>query len=106
MVAMTFDKVATLFYADQKKYDQAKEAQVRANAIRTHFLASGLNLEATEQIAEGHQRLCTALYHRAMAVMDPPNPIYEDLRASIAGVLKSAEPPPKPIRKAPISRKE
>lgn len=105
MVAMTFDKVA-MFYADQKKYDQAKEAQVRANAIRTHFLATGLNTEATEQIAEGNNDSALVLYHRAMTVMDPPNPIYEGLRSSIAEVLKSAEPQPRPIRKTSPSRKE
>jgi len=56
MVAVALDKVAT-FYADQKKFDQAKEAQDRGNAIRAHFLATGLSVAATEQTAEGNKRL-------------------------------------------------
>jgi len=70
MVAVALDKVAT-FYADQKKFDQAKEAQDRGNAIRAHFLATGLSVAATEQTAEGNKEAALALYHRALNVMDP-----------------------------------
>ena len=106
MVAMALDKVA-VFYAEQKKYDQAKEASDRANAIRTHFLASGLSVEATEQIAEGNKDTALALYRRGLAVMDPPNPIYEELRGQVEEIVKSMEPPaPKPgPKKAPPKKK-
>jgi len=100
MVAVAFDKVA-IFYADQKKYDQAKEAQDRANAIRTNFLASGLSAAAAEQIEEGNKTAALALFHRALAVMDPPNPVYQDLRTQIEEIVRNLEHPPKATKKAP-----
>ncbi|MGO9257020.1 MAG: tetratricopeptide repeat protein [Bryobacteraceae bacterium] len=92
VVAMTLDKVAT-FYAEQRKFDQAKEASDRANAIRTHFLASGLAQQATEQLAEGNKSDALALYQRALKVMDPPDSIYETLRADTENIVKSFAPP-------------
>src|SRR5579871_880216 len=71
MVAMALDKVAT-FYADQKKFDQAKDAQKRANAIRAYFFATGLSVEATEQILEKNPAAAVALYRRAATALDPP----------------------------------
>jgi tetratricopeptide (TPR) repeat protein len=101
MVAMALDKVA-VFYADQNKYDQAKEATDRATAIRTHFLATGLSGAATEQLAEGNKEPALALYRRALLAMDPPHPMYDELRTQIDGIVKSMAPPPKPpARKAP-----
>ncbi|HTX38719.1 MAG TPA: tetratricopeptide repeat protein [Bryobacteraceae bacterium] len=91
VVAMTLDKVAT-FYAEQKKFDQAKEASERANAIRTHFLATGLTEEATEQLAEGNKSDALALYQRALKVMDPPNPAYDELRSDTQNIVKSFAP--------------
>lgn len=100
MIALALDKVA-VFYADQKKYDQAKEAEDRANAIRTHFLAVGLSGAATEQIAEDHKEDAIVLYRRAIAVMDPPDPVYDDLRAQTEQIVKSMTPRPKrPAKKA------
>ena len=46
------DKIA-IFYATQKKWDQAREATTRANAIRTYLLADGLSGEASQRIDEG-----------------------------------------------------
>jgi tetratricopeptide (TPR) repeat protein len=91
VVAMTLDKVAT-FYAEQKKFDQAKEAADRANAIRTNFLATGLTQEATEQLAEGNKSDALALYQRALKVMDPPDPMYDELHADTLNILKSFTP--------------
>ena len=104
MIAIALDKVA-VFYADQKKYDLAKEAQDRANAIRTHFLASGLSIAAAEQIEEGNQGAALALFHRALAVMDPPNPVYQELHAEIEEIVKNQEHPPKVTKKAPPPKK-
>ena len=106
MVAMALDKVST-FYAGQKKYDQAKDAADRGNAIRAQFLATGLSTQATEQLAEGNKDPAMALYHRALAVMDPPSPVYEELKGIIEGVVKSLEPPaPKaPAKKASPKKK-
>jgi len=98
VVAMTLDKVAT-FYADQKKYDQAKEAADRANAIRTHFLANGLAQQATEQLAEGNKPEALALYQRALKVMDPPDPIYAELRSDTEAIVKSFAPPAVKLQK-------
>jgi tetratricopeptide (TPR) repeat protein len=105
MVAMALDKVAT-FYADQKKYDQAREAQERANAIRAHFLAIGLSVAATEQTIEGNKDAALALYRRAFVVLDPPNPIYQELATNIAEIIKNTETPPKMTKKAPPPRKK
>jgi tetratricopeptide (TPR) repeat protein len=105
MIAMALDKVS-VFYADQKKFDQAKEAQDRANAIRAHFLASGLSGAATEQIEEGNKEAALALYRRALAVMDPPNPVYEELRSQIEEIVKNQEQPPKVTKKSPPPKKK
>jgi tetratricopeptide (TPR) repeat protein len=105
MIAMALDKVA-VFYAEQKKYDQSKEAEDRANAIRTHFLAAGLSGEAAEQIEEGNKEAALALYHRALTVMDPPNPIYQELRSQIEEIVKNQEHPPRMTKKAPPPRKK
>ena len=91
VVAITLDKVAT-FYADQKKFDQARDASDRANAIRAHFLATGLTQQATEQLGEGNKPDALALYQRALRVMDPPNPIYDQLRSDTEEIVKSFAP--------------
>src|ERR1051326_3217212 len=107
MVAMAYDKVA-VFYAEQKKFEQAKEAADHANAIRAHFLALGLAQQANEQQAEGHLEETKALYQRALTVMDPPDPVYADLRTAVESILKALEPPPGPkqkLSKTPPRRK-
>jgi tetratricopeptide (TPR) repeat protein len=105
MVAIALDKVAT-FYADQKKYDQAKEATERANAIRAHFLATGLSGAATEQIAEGNKDAAVGLYRRALAVLDPPHPMFEETRGEIEEIVKAmAAPPPKAPVRRPLTKK-
>ena len=106
MVAIALDKVAA-FYADQKEYDRAKEAAGRANAIRAYCLATGLAQQAAGQLAEHNQASARDLYRRALAVLDPPSPVYQELRETIEGVLKLLEaPPPKtrPRKAAPPSK--
>jgi hypothetical protein len=95
------------FYADQKKYDQAKEAADRANAIRAYCLATGLAQQGAGQLAERNQASAMALYRRALAVLDPPSPVYQELRATIEGILKLLEAPPRktPPRKAAPPRR-
>jgi hypothetical protein len=105
MVAIALDKVAT-FYAEQKKYDQAKGATERANAIRAQFLATGLSGAATEQITEGNRDAALGLYRRALAVMDPPHPIFEETRAEIEEIVKGMTAPPvKPPVRKPVRSK-
>jgi tetratricopeptide (TPR) repeat protein len=108
MVALALDKVAA-FYADQKKYDRATEAAGRANAIRAYCLATGLAQQGAEQIAEHNQASARDFYRRALAVLDPPSPVYQELRTTIEGILKLLEAPPRrtqPRRTAPPRRAE
>jgi tetratricopeptide (TPR) repeat protein len=104
LLALAYDKMA-IFYAEQKKLDQAKDAAEHSNAIRAHFLAMGLAQEATEQQAEGNMAETKALYHRLLAVLDPPNPLYDDLRAGSESILKSLEAPKPKTVKPPPRRK-
>jgi len=103
MVAVALDKVA-VFYAEQKKYAEAKDATERANAIRTHALAIGLVAAAAEQQAEGNRDDALALYRRAVAVTDVPNPIYDDLHSEITKMVAMLAPPAKPPVKKPTKR--
>jgi hypothetical protein len=100
MVAVALDKVA-VFYAEQKKYSEAKDATERANAIRTHALAIGLVAAAAEQQAEGNPEDALALYRRAVAVTDVPNPIYDELHTEITKMVEVLAPAKKPAPKAP-----
>jgi tetratricopeptide (TPR) repeat protein len=97
MVAMALDKVA-VFYSVQKKWDQARDATTRANAIRAFLLADGLSGEASQRIDEG--KLADALppYQRALRVLDVPNPIYDSQRATIDAMEKEVE---KTVKKPP-----
>ena len=92
MVALTLDKIA-VFYRKQEKWDQGKEASDRATAIRAHFLASGLAQEATERLSQSQKDEARVLYRRALAVLDPPHPVFEELRKQIQDNLKALEPP-------------
>jgi hypothetical protein len=92
MVAVTLDKVA-IFYREQQRWAEGQEAANRANAIRAHFLASGLAQEATERLGENKKDEAVALYRRALAVLDPPHPVFEELRKQIDENLKLLEPP-------------
>ena len=101
MVAIALDKVA-VFYADQKKFAEAKEATEHANAIRTHALAIGLVAAGTEQTAEGNNDDAIALFRRALAVTDVPNPMYDQLHSEIAKMVDVLAP--KPAAKAPAKK--
>ena len=90
MVAMALDKIA-IFYATQKKWDQAREATTRANAIRAYLLADGLSGEASQRIDEGKLAEAIPIYQRALKVLDIPNPIYDQQRAVIAAMEKELE---------------
>jgi len=92
MMAIALDKVA-VFYADQKKFDRAREAQEQATAIRAQFLASGLSTAATQQTAEGNPEAAGVLYRRALAVLEPPHPSYDEMRSDIEALLKTLAPP-------------
>lgn len=99
MVAITLEKIA-VFYSAQKKWDECREAITRANAIRAYLLADGLSNEASLRIDEGKLEEAIAPYQRAVNLLDPPNPIYDDQRTTIAGMLKELEK----LAKRPPSR--
>jgi len=107
MVALALDKVA-IFYADQKKYDQAKEASDRANAIRAKFLGNGLAEQAAEQLEEGNKDPAIALYRHALAALDPPNPMYDEMRTQIETLLNTIAPMPAKglTKRTPVTAKK
>jgi tetratricopeptide (TPR) repeat protein len=111
MVAIALDKIA-VFYSSQKKWDQAREAATRANAIRAYLLADGLSGEASQRIDEGKPADALPLYQRALKVLDVPNPIYDQQRAEIAGMEKELEktvkkpPAPTPLKGSPQKPKQ
>jgi tetratricopeptide (TPR) repeat protein len=87
MLAIALDKLA-VFYAAQKRHDEALAAFERANAIRALFLAQGLVKQADDAITNGDPpETATALDRRALQALEPPNPIYDDMREKIAQAL-------------------
>ncbi len=108
MVAVALDKLA-VFYSAQKKYPEVRDALERSSAIRARFLAMGISQQATQAFTEGQTEQVKAFYRRGLAVLDPPNPINEDLRTQFEGLLKAMEaPPPKSTsspRKVPTPKK-
>jgi len=105
MVAIALDKIA-VFYAAQKKWDQARDATARANAIRAYLLADGLSGEASQRIDEGNLADALPVYQRALKVLDFPGPdgdealskAINEQRASLAGMEKELE---KVVKKPP-----
>jgi tetratricopeptide (TPR) repeat protein len=97
MVAIALDKMA-VFYIDQKKWEEARAATARANAIRTFVLAEGLSVEASQRIDEGKLEEALPIYQKAIKLLDPPNPIYDKQRSDLEGmareVLKAVKNPP------------
>ena len=102
MVAVALDKVAA-FYSAQKKYPEVREALERSTAIRARFLAMGISQQAIQAFTEEQTEQVKAFYRRGLAVLDPPNPINDDLRAQFEGMLKAIEAPP-PKSGAPVKR--
>jgi tetratricopeptide (TPR) repeat protein len=99
MVAIALDKIA-VFYATQKKWEEAREATTRANAIRAYILADGLSGEASQRIDEGKLAEALPIYQRALKVLDVPNPTYDEQRATIEGMVKELD---KVIKRPPSS---
>jgi tetratricopeptide (TPR) repeat protein len=102
MVAVALDKVAA-FYSAQKRYPEVREALERSTAIRARFLAMGISQQAIQAFTEEQTEQTKAFYRRGLAVLDPPNPINDDLRAQFEGMLKAIEAPP-PKSGAPVKR--
>src|SRR4051812_40195734 len=82
MVAIALEKVAR-FYAEQKKFDQSREYLEKGIAVRAYFRAEGLAPAAAEQLTQGSKDTAIASYKRALAVMDPPHPVYDEMRGEM-----------------------
>jgi tetratricopeptide (TPR) repeat protein len=90
MVAVALDKIA-VFEAAQKKYPEVHEALERSTAIRANFHALGLSQQATQAFTEGHADHARDFYQRGVAVLDPPSPVYDELRAQFEEILKTLQ---------------
>ena len=92
MIAVTLDKVA-VFYAAQKKFDQTREALDRSTAVRARFHAMGLSQQATQAFSEQQLDHAKEFYKRAVAALDPPNAMNDELRSQFEAMLKALEAP-------------
>jgi tetratricopeptide (TPR) repeat protein len=90
MVAIALDKMA-VFYAAQKKWEESRQDETRANAIRAYLLAEGLSEEASQRIEEGTMAEAVPIYKRAEKILDPPNDVYDEQRATIQNMQKELE---------------
>jgi tetratricopeptide (TPR) repeat protein len=100
MVAMTYDKLAT-FYRAQKRWEEGADAAGKSMALRGLFLASGLQHEATEQIARENPKEALRLYQRALDVLDESREEHTKLREQLQALLKELAPEEKPVKRAP-----
>jgi len=109
MLAVAWQKLG-VFYAAQKKYDLAKEAYDKGIAIRALHLATGLAEQAADTLTQGDKPdkpAVIALYQRALKPLDPPDPMYAELRRDIEGMIAELskktnsqwKPAPPPVRK-------
>ena len=106
MVAATLDKMA-VFYVDQKKWEQSRAAETRANAIRAYLLADGLSVEASQRIDEGVMAEAIPIYKRAIKILDPPNDVYDQERGDLQNMQKEVEKVVnKPLSKSPPPSKK
>jgi hypothetical protein len=83
-----------VFYDAQKKYPEVRLALERSTAIRARFLALGISQQATESFTERHLDEAKDFYRRGLAVLDPINPMNEDLRSEFEDMLKALDAPP------------
>jgi len=86
MVAVTLDKLV-VFYVKEGEPEKARDALARSVAIRAHFLAVGLSLEAQDAVSENQGERAKALYNRAIAALGPSDPTNSEMIAEIKGAL-------------------
>jgi hypothetical protein len=86
MVAVTLDKLV-VFYVKEGQPEKAREALARSVAIRAHFLAVGLSLEAQDAISVGRRDQAKALYNRALAALGAPGSANDESVAEIKQAL-------------------
>lgn len=86
MVAVTLDKLV-VFYLKKGEPEKAREALARSVAIRAHFLAVGLSLQAQDAVSGGRREQAKGLYNRALIALDPPGPSNQESIAKIRKAL-------------------
>src|SRR5262249_28654202 len=77
----------------QKKYAETRDALERSTAVRARFHAMGLSQQATEAFTEQQLDQAKGFYQRAVAALDPPNPINDELRTQFEDMLKALDAP-------------
>jgi tetratricopeptide (TPR) repeat protein len=98
MVAVTLDKLV-VFYAKAGEPEKAREALARSVAIRAHFLAVGLSLQAQDAVSENRREQAKGLYNRALVALGPPGPANQELIAQVRKALRElGGPSRKPLR--------
>jgi tetratricopeptide (TPR) repeat protein len=100
MVALTLDKVA-VFYRAQDRWPDGTDAAEKANALRALFLASGLSQEATLREAHNNNKEAVRLYRQALSVLDSSRPEHIALRQEIEKDLKELGAEVKPRNAGP-----
>jgi tetratricopeptide (TPR) repeat protein len=86
MMAVTLDKLV-VFYVKEGEPEKAREALARSVAIRAHFLAVGLSLQAQDAVSENQRERAKALYNRALAALGPAGSANEEMIAEIRRAL-------------------
>jgi tetratricopeptide (TPR) repeat protein len=92
MIAVTLDKIA-VFYATQKKLPEAHAALERSTAVRSRFHAMGLWQQATQSFAEQQLDQAKDYYKLAIAALEPPNEMNDELKGQFEAMLKALEAP-------------
>lgn len=103
MVALTLDKVA-VFYRAQDRWPDGTDAAEKAGALRRLFLSSGLAQEATLREAHGDQKDAVRLYRQALTVLDESRPEHVALRQEIEKNLKELGVDSRPAKSSPKKR--
>jgi tetratricopeptide (TPR) repeat protein len=104
MIALTLDKM-TVFYRAQDRELEAASSVNSAMAIRLHFLASGYARKATDDLAKGNRASARRGFRKALALLDPKEPLHQKLHEQLAGVLAQLEPSAPASRPAPAKRR-
>jgi tetratricopeptide (TPR) repeat protein len=99
MVAMTLDKIA-VFYRAQDRWDEGNRAAEDAAALRELFLATGLSQDATARQGHGDKKTAAKLFAQALGVLDESRPEHDELRAQLQKNLEELQIEVKPARKS------
>ena len=106
MVALTLDKMA-VFYRAQERWEDAAAAIVRSNVIRALFLAAGFNQEAAFRLLRDDKKAAVRLFQKALNALDRTVSDHDELRLQVETNLKKLVWSPRkaaPARSAPAKK--